>query len=62
MQYSLEQYLLLALFAFVLVGALTPVMRRVAIRIGAFDAPNIRPRRGRTIPNQPAVGSTHGYS
>ena len=44
MQYSLEQYLLLAVFTFVLVGALTPVMRRVAIRIGAFDAPNI-PRK-----------------
>ena len=49
MQYSLEQYLLLAVFTFVLVGALTPVMRRVAIRIGAFDTPNI-PRKQHNQP------------
>jgi UDP-GlcNAc:undecaprenyl-phosphate GlcNAc-1-phosphate transferase len=41
MQYSLKQYLLLGVFTFILVGALTPVMRRIAVRIGAFDLPNI---------------------
>ncbi len=44
MHYSIEQYLALGILTFVLVGALTPVMRAVAIRIGAFDSPNI-PRK-----------------
>lgn len=44
MHYSLIQYLLLGVVTFVFVGALTPVMRKLAIRIGAFDSPNI-PRK-----------------
>ncbi len=44
MHYSIQQYLALGIIAFILVGVLTPVMRVVAIRIDAFDAPNI-PRK-----------------
>ncbi len=44
MQHSVEQYLGLGVITFILVGALTPVMRAIAIRIGAFDSPNI-PRK-----------------
>lgn len=44
MHYSLIQYLLLGAVTFVFVGALTPLMRKLAIRIGAFDSPNI-PRK-----------------
>ena len=41
MQYQLSQYLYLALATFIFVGALTPIMRKVALRIGAVDAPNL---------------------
>lgn len=41
MQYQLSQYLYLTLATFVFVGALTPLMRKLAIRIGAVDAPNM---------------------
>lgn len=44
MHYSIQQYLVLGLTTFIFVGALTPIMRVVAIRIGAFDSPNI-PRK-----------------
>jgi len=44
MQYSIEQYVALGAFAFIFVAALTPVMRVIAIRVGAFDSPNI-PRK-----------------
>lgn len=44
MHYSIQQYLALGVITFILVGVLTPVMRVVAIRIGAFDSPNI-PRK-----------------
>lgn len=44
MHYSSKQYLALGVVTFILVGALTPVMRAIAIRIGAFDTPNI-PRK-----------------
>lgn len=49
MQYSLIQYLLLGLATFVFVGTLTPIMRKLAIKIGAFDLPNI-PRKIHTEP------------
>jgi len=39
--YQLSQYIYLALATFIFVGALTPIMRKLAIRIGAVDAPNI---------------------
>lgn len=44
MHYSIKQYLALGVVTFILVGALTPIMRAIAIRIGAFDTPNI-PRK-----------------
>ena len=44
MQYSIRQFLLLGVFTFIVVGALTPVMRSLAIRNGAVDSPNI-PRK-----------------
>jgi len=40
MQYSIKQFLLLGGAAFILVGAITPVMRALALRIGAVDAPD----------------------
>ncbi|MDP1721559.1 MAG: MraY family glycosyltransferase [Candidatus Nanopelagicaceae bacterium] len=44
MQYSIQQFLLLGVFTLILVGALTPIMRSLAIRNGAVDSPNI-PRK-----------------
>lgn len=44
MQYSIKQYFVLGVVTFILVGVLTPAMRATAIRIGAFDSPNI-PRK-----------------
>ena len=44
MQYSIREYLLLGIFTLILVGALTPVMRSIALRNGAVDLPNI-PRK-----------------
>lgn len=44
MQYSIRQFLLLGAFTFILVGALTPIMRSLAIRNGVVDSPNI-PRK-----------------
>ncbi len=49
MHYSIQQYLALGVVTFILVGVLTPVMRVVAIRIGAFDSPNI-PRKAHKEP------------
>lgn len=44
MQYSIEQYIALGAFTFIFVATLTAVMRLIAIRIGAYDNPNI-PRK-----------------
>ena len=41
MQYQYSQYLVLAIVTFVFVGALTPLMRKLAIKVGAVDAPNL---------------------
>lgn len=41
MQYQLSQYFYLALATFIFVGALTPLMRKLALKIGAVDAPNL---------------------
>jgi UDP-GlcNAc:undecaprenyl-phosphate GlcNAc-1-phosphate transferase len=38
---SVSKYLLLGALTFVFVGVLTPIMRRIAISIGAVDAPTI---------------------
>jgi UDP-GlcNAc:undecaprenyl-phosphate GlcNAc-1-phosphate transferase len=41
LNYQLSQYLSLALATFIFVGALTPIMRKLAIKVGAVDAPNM---------------------
>ena len=41
MNYSLNQFLLLGAATFLLVGGLTPVMRKIALKIGAVDRPNL---------------------
>ena len=41
MQYQLSQYLYLALATFIFVGALTPIMRKLALKVGAVDAPDM---------------------
>jgi UDP-GlcNAc:undecaprenyl-phosphate GlcNAc-1-phosphate transferase len=41
MDYSLTQYLLLGAATFLLVGGLTPIMRKIAIKVGAIDHPDL---------------------
>ena len=41
MEFSVLQFLLLGVLTFIFVGALTPLMRKLALRIGAVDAPNL---------------------
>jgi UDP-GlcNAc:undecaprenyl-phosphate GlcNAc-1-phosphate transferase len=41
MNYSLTQFLILGLATFLFVGGLTPVMRKIALEIGAVDRPNL---------------------
>ncbi len=41
MEYSISQFLLLGALTFIFVGSLTPLMRKLAIKVGAVDAPNL---------------------
>ena len=41
MEYSVSQFLLLGALTFIFVGAITPLMRKIAINVGAVDAPNL---------------------
>ena len=41
MDYSLTQYLLLGAATFLLVGGLTPIMRKLALKVGAIDRPDL---------------------
>lgn len=41
MQYQLSQYFALAIATFIFVGALTPLMRKLALKVGAVDTPNL---------------------
>ncbi len=41
MEYSVLQFILLGALTFIFVGAITPLMRKVALSIGAVDAPNL---------------------
>jgi UDP-GlcNAc:undecaprenyl-phosphate GlcNAc-1-phosphate transferase len=41
MIFSLTQFLILGLATFLFVGGLTPVMRKIALKIGAVDRPNL---------------------
>ncbi len=40
-EFSLSRYLILGALTFIFVGLLTPIMRKVAISVGAVDAPNL---------------------
>ena len=51
MIYSLTQFLILGAATFIFVGGLTPVMRKIAIKIGAVDRPNqVRKTQKETVP------------
>ena len=41
MDFSLSQFLILGIATFIFVGGLTPVMRKIAFKIGAVDRPNL---------------------
>jgi UDP-GlcNAc:undecaprenyl-phosphate/decaprenyl-phosphate GlcNAc-1-phosphate transferase len=41
MDYSFSQFLILGGLTFIFVGVLTPIMRKLAISVGAVDSPNI---------------------
>ena len=41
MEFSYLQFFLLGALTFIFVGTLTPVMRKLALKIGAVDAPNL---------------------
>jgi UDP-GlcNAc:undecaprenyl-phosphate GlcNAc-1-phosphate transferase len=41
MNYSLTQYFILGAATFLLVGGLTPVMRKIALKVGAIDRPDL---------------------
>ena len=49
MNYSITQYLLLGLLTFIFVGAITAPLRKLALKIGAVDVPNL-PRKIQTEP------------
>jgi UDP-GlcNAc:undecaprenyl-phosphate GlcNAc-1-phosphate transferase len=49
MNYSITQYLLLGLLTLIFVGAITGPIRKLALRIGAVDVPNL-PRKIQTEP------------
>lgn len=41
MNFSLAQFIVLGAATFIFVGGLTPIMRKIAIKIGAVDSPNL---------------------
>ena len=49
MNYSITQYLLLGLLTFIFVGAITGPLRKLALKVGAVDVPNL-PRKIKTEP------------
>jgi len=49
MNYSITQYLLLGLLTFIFVGAITGPLRKLALKVGAVDVPNL-PRKIQTEP------------
>jgi UDP-GlcNAc:undecaprenyl-phosphate GlcNAc-1-phosphate transferase len=49
MNYSIMQYLLLGLLTFIFVGAITGPLRKLALKVGAVDVPNL-PRKIQTEP------------
>jgi UDP-GlcNAc:undecaprenyl-phosphate GlcNAc-1-phosphate transferase len=49
MNYSITQYLLLGLLTFIFVGLITGPLRKLALKVGAVDVPNL-PRKIQTEP------------
>jgi UDP-GlcNAc:undecaprenyl-phosphate GlcNAc-1-phosphate transferase len=49
MNYSITQYLLLGLLTFIFVGVITGPLRKLALKVGAVDVPNL-PRKIQTEP------------
>ena len=41
MDFSLSQFFILGIATFALVGGLTPIMRKIALKVGAVDRPNL---------------------
>lgn len=63
MNYSLTQFLILGAATFVLVGGLTPVMRKIALKIGAVDRPNLeRKTQKEPVPYLGGVGIAIGIT
>ena len=67
MNFSLTQFLILGLATFLFVGGLTPVMRKIALKIGAVDSPNLErktqkePVEGRSLrADEPSLFLTNG--
>ena len=63
MNFSLTQFLILGLATFLFVGALTPVMRKIALKIGAVDRPNLeRKTQKEPVPYLGGVGISIGIT
>ena len=63
MNFSLTQFLILGLATFLFVGGLTPVMRKIAIKIGAVDRPNLdRKTQKEPVPYLGGVGISIGIT
>ena len=63
MNFSLTQFLILGLATFLFVGGLTPVMRKIAIKIGAVDSPNLeRKTQKEPVPYLGGVGISIGIT
>ena len=61
MEFSLTQYLILGAATFLFVGGLTPVMRTIALKIGAVDRPNLeRKTQKEPVPYLGGVGISIG--
>ena len=63
MNFSLTQFLILGLATFLFVGGLTPVMRKIALKIGAVDSPNLeRKTQKEPVPYLGGVGISIGIT
>ena len=63
MDFSLTQFLILGLATFLFVGGLTPVMRKIALKIGAVDRPNLeRKTQKEPVPYLGGVGISIGIT
>ncbi len=63
MNFSLTQFLILGLATFLFVGGLTPVMRKIALKIGAVDRPNLeRKTQKEPVPYLGGVGISIGIT